>query len=416
MRGNRPTTATTGAEGPAPVRSMRRFWYFTTAAAVSKVGNAFLNLALPWTILETTGSSVLAALSLGVQNLPYLFSPVLGGLMDRYDRRRLFVLSELVQAGSVAVIPVLLAIGAVVPAMVVLLVVGSGGAVSNLTSDFSLVPSLSPPDRVTQAYARYGTVISIARCVGPAAAGVVLASAGSSVALWIDAATFLATAGVALALPVERRSVARAPFLRMLVEGFRSFRRLTGIARLTAVITLYNLGAGAVTVAIVVVVKNAWGWSSNQAGLALAAGAAGSAVGGWLAGKLLLGAALERRIQTWFVFCAASAALMLVASPWTVVVGFFLLMVGEGAMNVTTNEYRFVAIPDELVGRVNSIMRAFINGATVVSSPLLGYSSTLSQRWLWLMPVALGAVTACLVWLRGLRRNAIADVDASQPG
>jgi MFS family permease len=394
---------------------MRQFWFLTSAASVSKLGNAFLNLALPWAVLQSTSSPELTALSVGVQNVPYLFSPVLGGLMDRYDRRRVFLVSELVQGFAVAVLPLLLAAGRAALAMVLLLVAGTGAAVSNLTSDFSLVPALSPPHRVSEAYGKYAAATSTARCVGPAVAGLVLASAGTSTALWIDAATFLVTAAVAVTLPGRRTAPVRTSFPRMLSEGFRGFRRLRGIPRLTLVIALHNLGAGAIAPIVVVVARSGWDWSSRAAGLALAAGAAGSAVGGRLGARVLSGATLERRIQAWFVVCVLASAVLLVPRPATVVCGFFLLMVGEGAMNVTTNEYRFRAIPDALVGRVNSLMRAFIVGATVVSSPLLGWSSSLPYPALRLAPVFLASLPACGIWFLSGRTADVPGVPAPPP-
>ncbi|MEU6232362.1 MFS transporter [Kitasatospora sp. NPDC047058] len=383
---------------PPPAATMHRFWLLTLAAAVSKLGNTFLNLAMPWTLLADTGSPLLAALSLGVQNLPYVASPLLGGLIDRYERRRVFLVSELVQGVAVALIPLLLASRQIAGILVLLLVVGCASVVSNLTSDFSLVPALSPPARLAEAYSAYASTVSVARCVGPAVAGAVLATTGPAWALWIDAATFLVTAAVAVTLPKQPPAPAAAGFLTMLSEGFRSFRRLPGVVRLTVVLALYNLGAGSMPAIVVVLAKDAWHWSSGQAGLVLAAGAAGSALGAWLGPRVLAGASTARRVGCWFGVCTVACALLVPPWPALTVLGFFALMAGEGGMNVTTNEYRFRAIPDALTGRVNSIMRAFIVGATVLSSVLLGWSVDLSDQLLRLAPALIGAAAACAAW------------------
>lgn len=383
--------------------SLRKFWLLTSAASVSELGNTFLYLAMPWTILAATGSPVLAALSLGVQYLPFVISPALGTLIDGYERRRVFFLSELLQGVLVATIPLLLMAGQIELILFVLLIAGCGTVVSNLTSDFSLLPMLVPADRVTEAYSKYAATTELARCAGPAVAGFVLAAFGGYWALWIDAATFLLTALVATALPKGEKPTVERGFWRMQVEGFRAFRRLPGIPRLTAALSLHNLGAGAVPTVMLLLVAGTWGWSSGWAGIVIAAGAGGSAIGAWLAGKVWLDRSPERRIGLWFTVCALACTALLLPWPALVVAGFCALMAGEGGMNVTTNEYRFRAIPDEVAGRTNAVMRAPILGAAALSSVLLGWSVSLPDHVLRFAPALLTSALAAVLWV-GVRR------------
>ncbi len=391
--------------------ALRKFWLLTAAASVSELGNTFLYLAMPWTILAATGSPVLAALSLGVQYLPFVISPVLGTVIDGYERRAVFFASELLQGVLVALIPLLLMAGQIELILFVLLVAGCGTVVSNLTSDFSLLPMLVPSNRLTEAYSKYAATTELARCAGPAVAGFVLAAFGGYWALWIDAATFLLTAVVALALPKGEKPVVERGFWRMQVEGFRAFRRLPGIPRLTAALSMHNLGAGAVPTVMLLLVAGAWGWSSGVAGIVIAAGAAGSALGAWLAGKVWLDTTPERRIGLWFIVCAIACAGLLFPWPAVVVAAFCALMAGEGGMNVTTNEYRFRAIPDAVAGRTNAVMRAPILGAAALSSVLLGWSVSLSEHVLRFAPALLTSAMAAVLWL-GIRRARAAAVAA----
>ncbi|MFF5857880.1 MFS transporter [Streptomyces sp. NPDC012751] len=396
---------------PPAQETWSKFWLLTSAASVSELGNTFLHLAMPWTILASTGSALMAALSLGVQYLPFVASPLLGTLIDGYERRMVFMVSELAQGLLIALTPFLLTAGRVELVLVVLLVAGCGTVTSNLTSDFSLLPMLAPEDRLTEAYSRFGAATELARCAGPAVAGLVLAGVGGYWALWIDAATFLVTAAVAAVLPPGEKPVVERGFLRMQIEGFRSFRKIRGVPRLTAVLSVYNLGAGAVPPVILVLAAGTWGWSSGWAGAVLAAGAGGSAVGSWLGGRLLPGAPAERRIRFWFLVCAVASAALL--APWegVVVAGFCALMAGEGGMNVTTNEYRFRAIPEEVSGRVNAVMRAFILGGAALSSVLLGWSVTLPEQVLRFAPALVTSVLAVLLWTaaRSLRGGGRTD-------
>jgi MFS family permease len=390
----------TGDNADAVKASSVRFWLLTSAASVSNLGNTFLNLAIPSVILAGTGSQLLAALSLGADYLPYIFAPALGTLVDRYDRRRVYMLSELAQGALVAFIPLLLSAGQVALTLAVLLGVGCGGVVSGLTSDFSLLPMLAPPDRVRQAYSWYGAATQTAQCLGPAVGGVMLAAFGGHWALWIDGVTFLGTALVALVLPRRQEPPAVGQgFLRMQSEGFRSFRRIPAIHRLTLALSLQNLGAAATPTIMVVLAEGTWHWSPFRAGLIAAAGAAGSALGSWLAGHVLADAPPKWRIGLWFTVCAGSCALLLAAWPAAVIAGACLLSAGAGGMNVTTNAYRFSVIPQDVAGRVNAVMRAFILGAASLSAVILGWSVSLPDQALRFTPALLGAAVAATLWL-----------------
>lgn len=381
-----------------PVTSMRRFWALTAAAAVSKLGNTFLNLAAPWAVLEHTHSAVLAALSLGVQYLPYIFSIPVGALIDRFDRRLVYSGSEILQGLAVAACPPLLASGHILLVLPLLLLVGCGSVVSSITSDFSLVPSVSPPDRLAQAYSHYTIALSLGRCLGPALAGTVTAVVGVSGALWIDAATFLATAGVALSLPRQTGRPATRGFGRMLAEGFATFRRLPGVPHLTAALAFYNLGAGAIPTILVVLAKNEWHWSAYAAGLVLTAGAAGNALGAWLGPRRPAGLPLERRIGRWLTLASVAGLVLLLPGAVPALAGFVFLMIAEGAINVSTNELRATLIPAELVGRVNAIMRTAIITAGALSAFVLGGTVSLNPSALHLAPIFAGAALSVAAW------------------
>lgn len=392
--------AESGRSGEAP---WRRFWLLTSAASISELGNTFLRLAMPWTILGSTGSPLLASLSLGVQYLPFVASPLVGTLIDRYERRRVFMVAELMQGCLVALTPLLLMVDQIGLVLLVLLVAGFGTVASNLTSDFSLLPKLAPGDRVAEAYSRYSACTQLALTAGPAVAGVVLAAVGDYWALWMDAATFLLTALVAIALPQGEKPAVERGFLRMQIEGFRIFRTIRGIPRLTAVLALYNLGAGAVPTVLLVLVGTTWHWSVSLGGLVLASGSAATALGAWLGSRVWTKARAERRIGLWLTLSAVSCAGLL--TPWyaLVILGFCGLMAGEGALNVTTNEYRFRAIPEAMTGRVNAVMRGTILSSAGLSALLLGWSVALPQHVLRFTPAALTSALAVLVWL-GARR------------
>lgn len=377
---------------------MRPFWLLTGASAVSTAGNSFLYLAVPWALIQATNSSLLAVLSIAAQTAPYLAAPFLGAFIDRYDRRLLYAAGELIQGGSIALIPVLLAFHQIPLVFVVLVVAGLAKVVSDVAGDYGLIPTLVPRHRLDQAASWFNSAQLVAKFVGPALAGLTISTVGVTWALEIDAATFLVTSLVVVAMPKQRRATKRTPLGGMVREGVSYFRSRPDLQRLTLAVALYNLGAGALEPTLLTVGVNQWHWSSAALGVAISVGAVAAAVGAWLSSRVPPGDQRRRRVGVWLGVAAVGALGLLVDTPLAVVAGFCVLCLGEGGVNAATMAYRQHAIPGELAGRVNSVIRTFIMGAIPVSALLLGLTVNLSGSTRVFVPVAVAATLAVVVW------------------
>jgi MFS family permease len=377
---------------------MRSFWLLTGSTSVSMAGNTFLYIAVPWALLESTNSSLLAVLSLAAQAAPYLLGPFLGAFIDRYDRRWTFAIGELVQCGSVALIPVLLAVHAVPAVFVALFVMGLAKVVSDVVADYGIIPTLVPPDRLDKASGWFNSCQLVARFAGPALAGLVIAAVGPGWALEIDAATFLLTFVTAFFMPHQERADTGASITSMLRVGVAYFRSRPDLVRLTCAVALYNLGAGALEPTLLTLGADHWNWSSAAMGVAVSCGAIAAALGAWLSPHVLAGRSRQRRITGWLAVAAAGSLVLLVGTPIVVVAGFCLLCLGEGGGNAASMAYRQAEIPRELAGRVNAIIRTVVIGAVPVSALLLGLVVNLTGSAVIFLPVAATAVASVAVW------------------
>ncbi|MDD9380537.1 MFS transporter [Streptomyces sp. ZAF1911] len=388
---------------------MRPFWLLTWATALSMAGNTFLYLAVPWALIQATGSTLLAVLSMAAQTAPYLAAPFLGPLIDRHDNRRLFIAGELVQGVCVALIPPLLAIGQIALVFTSLCVMGLAKVVSDVAGDYGLIPALVPPERLEQATSRFNSVQLVARFAGPALAGLTIAAAGPGVALEIDAATFLVTAVTAFFLPKVARQArkAGASVGTLLREGIVYFRSRPDLLRLTGAVALYNLGAGALEPTLLTVGTGRWHWSSAALGMAVSCGAVAAALGAWVSPMVPAGEGRRRlRVGVWLGVAALGSLGLLTGEPLAVVASFCLLCFGEGGVNTTTMSYRQHEIPAEFSGRVNTLIRMFVTGAVPVSSLLLGLTVGLTGPFgslLAFLPVTATAVLAVLLWFAPAR-------------
>lgn len=376
---------------------MKRFWLLTSASALSKMGNTFLLLAIPWAILESTESPAIAILSMGAKSVPYLAGPVLGAVIDRYDKRRAFVLAELVQAAAVGLIPFLMPIGLTYVFGAILLL-GVGGVVSSVTSDYSLLPSLVDDNRVAWAYSRYFGLQQIARFLGPAVAGWIVAAFSVDVALWVDAATFAATASAALAIPPTGSSAPTESARKMMRDGVSHFTGDRRVIGLTVALSLYNLGAGSLPAVVVAMAGEVWGWPAGTIGFFQSGGALASAVGAGLAPRLAARATPRLRVGAWLGGTLLGGLVLVIPSPVAMVVGFYLVFGAEGGLNVSTMTLRRQIIPDLLVGRVNTLIRTFVSGAVPLSSLLLAGAAGSSVYSLRVLPVVVGPMLALTAW------------------
>ncbi|MEU7481133.1 MFS transporter [Lentzea sp. NPDC042327] len=194
------------------LRDFRLLW---GGRAVSLLGSWLLVVAVPAHVYAVTGSVVATGLALAAEHLPALLLGVWAGMVvDRWDRRRVMVVADLVRAGAVA--------GMVVgtpAAIYAAVVVESAGAVAFRPAAQAFVPAVvGVGERLTSANSWNAATDGVVRLVGPPLGGVLLLWAGFEALVVVDVASYLVSAG-AIAL-TRARSVAEAakPGLR---EGIR---------------------------------------------------------------------------------------------------------------------------------------------------------------------------------------------------
>lgn len=193
--------AESGSDAPhgwALIRRRPKFGALWTARTVSFAGDSLTNIALVLYVANGGGGPAVAALLLVTDFAPAVLTPVLGSLGDRFDRRRLMITTQLLQATVVATI------GTWRPGLAGLLVLVAVNA--NLARVFqpassSAVPMLVPGADLTAANSLLGFGTNGLAIVGPLAAAGLLPLVGLRGVLLLDAATFVVAAAVLSRLP-----------------------------------------------------------------------------------------------------------------------------------------------------------------------------------------------------------------------
>ncbi|HEX3927380.1 MAG TPA: MFS transporter [Gemmatimonadales bacterium] len=231
---------------PLRIGVFRAMWL---AALVSNVGSWMQTVGAQWLLVDAPHAAFLVAMVQVADMVPdFAFGLVGGVLADTLDRRRLLIA---VQAGLVVVcsgLTVLTWLHLLSPTLLLVFtfVLGFGSVISTPAFQ-SLVPELVPRDQLPAASALSSISINLARAIGPALAGVLIAKAGVAAVFAINTVTF-AVFGIVIALwHAPRRKPARRPerFGPAMLAGVRYIRYSPVVMRILTRATLFLIPASA---------------------------------------------------------------------------------------------------------------------------------------------------------------------------
>jgi MFS family permease len=185
--------------GPAwaPFRE-RAFAAMWSAQFVSNIGSWMQTVGAQWLMLSLTTSATYIALVQTASSLPVVFFAVLAGAIgDLVDRRRFLLAAQGAMLVAAVALGALALAGLVTPWVLLALLfgVGTGQALTSPTWQ-TLQPELVPVAERAQAISLGAVNQNLARAVGPAIGGLVLAATSAGTVFMINAATFLAVIGV----------------------------------------------------------------------------------------------------------------------------------------------------------------------------------------------------------------------------
>lgn len=248
-------------------------------------------LALPWFVLATTGSPTRMSLVLAVEVLPTaLLGIPSGSLVSRLGARTTMLLSDLVRAPLVALVPVLHWAGHLSFATLLVVVFALGAFTAPYASaQRSIVPELFGDDEtlVAKASGLFGGAAQVPLLVGPALAGVLIAAFGTPPLLVVDAATFLFAFVAVLGFVRGGRRIPADAESRGLLAGVRYLLRDPVLGPITLTIVVLDGSVNTVAVAVPLLAFTRYGRDPHVAGWIFTGFGVGMVVGSVLIVKLL---------------------------------------------------------------------------------------------------------------------------------
>jgi MFS family permease len=269
----------------------RDFTLLWAAGLISITGDWMLTVAVPITVLGITGSSAATAASFAAVLLPRIMAaPIAGVLVDRWDRRHALIGASL--ALALLVLP-LATVDRAGDLWIVVAVTFASGCVAQVfaTAENALLPTLVDAAETGRANSLNVLNNSLGRLIGPALGGVLTASAGIAVVAALDAATFLAAAGLVALVRARRPRAAvvageRHRFWTDLRAGLAAVAAHPHLRVLFVFITIISLGEGVMGSMLVVFVERALDGGPREFGWIVAAQAVGGIAGGLLGAKI----------------------------------------------------------------------------------------------------------------------------------
>ncbi|HEV7448185.1 MAG TPA: MFS transporter [Steroidobacteraceae bacterium] len=397
-------------------RSLGTFNYrvWAVGALVSNVGTWMQRTAQDWLVLtqlthnNATAVGVVMALQFGPQ---LLLLPLTGFAADYLDRRKLVIATQAIM-GALALGLGILTVTGVVQLWHVYLFALLLGCVAAFDSPArqTFVSELVGEDNISNAVALNSTSFNIARTIGPAVAGALIAAVGTGWVFLINSASFVAVlSSLGLLRVHELHRGNRAHRTRgSLLEGLRYVWRhpdLRAVLFMLFLIGTFGLNFAIFISTMSVTVFHA---GAGQYGLATSMMAIGSVTGALLAARranpditlLLTSAAL-------FGIGCALAAIMPVYELFDAA----LVMTGVAAQTFTTSTNSFVQLSTDpsMRGRVIAILLAIAVGGTPVGAPIVGWvADTFGPRWALGLGAASGfGATIVAICYLATRRSAV---------
>lgn len=272
----------------APLRH-RDFALFWSGALVSNVGTWLQNVALSWLMLEITDSAFWVSMVSFAQFIPMLIFGLVGGLnADRRERRRVLVVTQsALMVLAFAVAGVTLAGSASVATIIP--IVGLSGIVLafNAPAFQAIIPDLVPSSLVVDAVSLNAAQFSVARVIGPAIGGFLVAAAGAGWAFLTNGASFLAVIVALMCMRSVPHDPPTSAGTRALLGGIRAASSSPRIKAMLATTAVASLFGAPVLALLPVMARDVLGRDAGGYGGLFAIFSVGAVVGALSTGRLV---------------------------------------------------------------------------------------------------------------------------------
>ncbi|TDJ29337.1 MAG: MFS transporter [Gammaproteobacteria bacterium] len=409
-----PPASKNSAFKSSPTRLLNRdFLLLWQGQTVSAVGTSLFQIAILYWLMETTGSATIMGLVSMLGALPgVILGPFGGAIADRFSRKKLIVLGDAILGLSMLslAVPFFLIEGAIqlkiVWIIAVSMLVGIVGAFFRPAVTAS-IPSLVPFGRLNAANSMNAFSMSSSMALGQAAGGVLYRILGAPMLIFINGISYLLSAlsEVFIRIPQQQpeaikssRELGRA-FIEDIRVGLKYVWNKVGLRNMMAAFALLNFVMAPLGVLLPILLDKWLLLPPDWFGYLMAAMGVGSLFGMMFAGMVRIDgvgrfvcilSALYAMSLANLVFGFATNPFLLIAA--NMMSGFFM-----GILIVSFTTLMQATTPDELRGRVSSVMMTVMMGTVPLARGLAGVLADLVDQNIPLLFISAGTISGTLV-------------------
>jgi MFS family permease len=388
-------------------QNYRKYFFGQTT---SLIGTWMQMTAQSWLVFTLTHSATDIGLVVALQTLPVLLLGPYGGVVaDRVDKRKLMIVLQAIMGVQAAILAVLSLTHVVtfLDVCILAIVLGLNNAFENPSRQSFMMELVGPKD-LRNAVSLNSTMNNVARAVGPAVAGVLIASFGEGWCFAINAVSFVAVVFslMIMELSTLNPTVPTERAKGQLREGFRYIAATPKLLYPLIMMALVGMLAYEFQVTLPVVAGRVFHGNSEDYGLLMASMGVGAVIGGlWTASKGKTGTRAMVRAALLFGIFITVAAL----SPVIGIEFFALALVGFASVSFLsmTNSTLQLETDPQMRGRVMALWAVAFMGTTPIGGPLIGWITGETNARVGLgVGAASCFVAAAIGWYRVRRHRA----------
>jgi MFS family permease len=370
-------------QGPRLLRALRHRNYrlFFGGQSVSLIGTWITRIATSWLVYRLTGSALLLGIVGFCGQIPtLLLSPFAGVLVDRYDRHRILVITQVLSAMQSLALALLALPGIITVGEILFLQVLQGviNAFDTPARQSFIVDMIEDRADLPNAIALNSSMVNGSRIIGPSIGGIIIAAVGEGWCFMIDAISYVAVIASLLAMTVAKkpRRESGARVVEELREGFSYVSRSLPMRSALLLLALVSTMGMPYTVLMPAIASGVLHGGPHTLGFLMTASGLGALTGAlYLASRRSVIGLGRAMLLATFAFGIGLVAFSQSRVVWLSLI--LLPIVGGGMMveTASTNTILQTIVEEQMRGRVMSFYTMAFLGTAPLGSLLAGVAA-----------------------------------------
>ncbi|MEO7019897.1 MAG: MFS transporter [Ktedonobacteraceae bacterium] len=363
------------------------YWKFWTGQTISNTGSVFTRFILPLLVYKLTGSALALGLTAAAVYLPYLLvGLVIGALVDRMNRKRIMIITDLARAVVIASIPLLYQLGLLSMGWIYTVAfIQTTLGIFFESCEFAAIPSLVNTDELLTANGRIQASYSVGRICGPLLAGLLLFILPVPAVLLGDSVSFLISAFSLMLVrrsfnsddePVAQKSIGTKGYVkdlyRDIAEGLSYIFKHPVLRNISIMMALVNFAFCPIYTQIVFFAKQQFQMDNAQIGWFFVASSVGvivfSLATAWVRKRWSFGIVA---LSTLMLMGATITIFALIHVYWIELPLWAIIFGLSTLYNINDMSLRQAVVPNEMLGRVITVENV-ISWSVIPLGTLLG--------------------------------------------